>query len=266
MSSLGSTTAATPAPSSPTRYEAQPRSSWVIWRKIMSVTSRGAVSSWRHDHRNRGRDRNGGRRGGARAGRARARRAGARAARARVPRGPHDRRRAGAGAGGRGGRRRRRPAARARCWWTARRGCCAPGAAAGVAHHVGVSIVGIDRVGGPYYRAKLAQEAEIRRSGVPWTIVRATQFHTLVARTFAASARLGVVPVVRAPLQPVDPREVGRALADTAEAEPSFAITQFAGPEVRQRRASWRGAGGRRPARTRCPCGCPRRARCAPAG
>ena len=65
--------------------------------------------------------------------------------------------------------------------------------------------------------------------------MRATQFHTLVARTFAASARLGVLPSVRVPLQPVDPREVGRALADTAEAEPSLAITQFAGPEVRQR-------------------------------
>jgi uncharacterized protein YbjT (DUF2867 family) len=105
-------------------------------------------------------------------------------------------------------------------------------AAAGVMHHICVSIIGIDRVGGPYYRAKLAQEAEVRRSGVPWTIVRATQFHSLVARTFAASARLGVVPFVSAPLQPVDPRDVGRALADTAEAEPSFAITQIAGPEV----------------------------------
>jgi uncharacterized protein YbjT (DUF2867 family) len=66
----------------------------------------------------------------------------------------------------------------------------------------------------------------------PWTIVRATQFHTLVARTFAASSRVGVLPSVRVPLQPVDPREVGRVLADTAEAEPSLAITQFAGPEV----------------------------------
>jgi uncharacterized protein YbjT (DUF2867 family) len=104
--------------------------------------------------------------------------------------------------------------------------------AAGVRHHVGVSIVGIDRVGGRYYRTKLDQEAEIARSGVPWTIVRATQFHTLVARTFAASAKVGVLPSVRMPLQPVDPRGVGRALADTAEAEPSQAITQFAGPEV----------------------------------
>ena len=62
--------------------------------------------------------------------------------------------------------------------------------------------------------------------------MRATQFHTLVARTFAVSAKVGVLPAVRMPLQPVDPREVGRVLAETAEAEPSRAITQFAGPEV----------------------------------
>jgi uncharacterized protein YbjT (DUF2867 family) len=105
-------------------------------------------------------------------------------------------------------------------------------AAAGVRHHVGVSIVGVDRVGGRYYKAKLAQEQAIRQSGVPWTIVRATQFHTLVARTFAASAKLGIVPSAALPMQPVDPREVGRALAETAEAEPSLTITQFAGPEV----------------------------------
>jgi uncharacterized protein YbjT (DUF2867 family) len=118
---------------------------------------------------------------------------------------------------------------------------------AGVRHHVGVSIVGIDRVGGPYYKAKLDQEAEIAASGVPWTIVRATQFHTLVARTFAASARVGVVPSVRVPLQPVDPREVGRVLAETAEAEPSLAITQFAGPEVvdaRELAQAWRESTG----------------------
>ena len=85
-----------------------------------------------------------------------------------------------------------------------------------------MSIVGIDRVGGPYYKLKLAQEAAIRAGGVPWTIVRATQFHTLVAQVFAKSAKLGVVPSLGAPLQPVDPREVGRVLADTAEGEPAF--------------------------------------------
>jgi uncharacterized protein YbjT (DUF2867 family) len=103
---------------------------------------------------------------------------------------------------------------------------------AGVRHHVGVSIVGIDRVGGRYYRAKLEQERLIAASGVPWTIVRATQFHQLIARTFALTSRFGIIPAARVPLQPVDPREVARVLADTAEAEPSFSITQFAGPEV----------------------------------
>ena len=101
-----------------------------------------------------------------------------------------------------------------------------------VRHYVGVSIVGVDRVGIRYYKAKLAQEELIQRSGVPWTIVRATQFHPFVARTFAASAKLGIVPCLKFPMQPVDPREVGRVLAETAEAEPSLAITQFAGPEV----------------------------------
>jgi uncharacterized protein YbjT (DUF2867 family) len=103
---------------------------------------------------------------------------------------------------------------------------------AGVRHHVGISIVGIDRIGGPYYKAKLAQEGVIRDSGVLWTIVRATQFHPFLARAFAASARLGIVPCLEFPMQPVDPLEVGRVLAAAAEAQPSLAITQFVGPEV----------------------------------
>jgi uncharacterized protein YbjT (DUF2867 family) len=103
---------------------------------------------------------------------------------------------------------------------------------AGVRHYVGVSIVGIDRVGIGYYKAKLAQEELIQRSGVPWTIVRATQFHPFLAKTFMASAKFGIVPCLKFPMQPVDPREVGRVLAETAEAEPALAIEQFAGPEV----------------------------------
>jgi uncharacterized protein YbjT (DUF2867 family) len=103
---------------------------------------------------------------------------------------------------------------------------------AGVRHFVGVSIVGIDRVGGRYYKTKLAQEALIKQSGIPWTLVRATQFHPFLAKTFAASAKFGIVPCLKFPMQPVDPREVGRVLAETAEAEPALAITQFAGPEV----------------------------------
>jgi uncharacterized protein YbjT (DUF2867 family) len=128
--------------------------------------------------------------------------------------------------------------------------------AAGVRHHVVVSIVGVDQVRMGHYKVKLEQEAEIARAGVPWTIVRATQFHTLLARTFAASAKLGVVPSVPMPLQPVDPREVGRVLAETAEAEPSLAITQFAGPEVvdaRELVRRWRESTGSRALPVRLP-------------
>jgi len=103
---------------------------------------------------------------------------------------------------------------------------------AGARHYVGISIVGVDLVGGRYYKAKREQEQLIEHSGVPWTIVRATQFHPFIARTFAASAKLGIVPCLEFPMQPVDPREVGRVLAETAEAEPLLAIDQFAGPEV----------------------------------
>jgi uncharacterized protein YbjT (DUF2867 family) len=103
---------------------------------------------------------------------------------------------------------------------------------AGVRHHVGISIIGVDRVGIRYYKAKLAQEDVIRHSGVPWTIVRVTHFHPFLARTFASSAKFGIVPCLKFPVQPVAPREVGRVLAETAVAEPALAITQFAGPEV----------------------------------
>jgi uncharacterized protein YbjT (DUF2867 family) len=101
-----------------------------------------------------------------------------------------------------------------------------------VRHYVGISIVGVDRVGIRYYKAKVAQEELVQGSGIPWTIVRATQFHPFVARTFASSAKVGIVPCLKFPMQPVDQREVGRVLAETAEAAPALAITQFAGPEV----------------------------------
>ena len=125
------------------------------------------------------------------------------------------------------------PTATAGCWWTARRGCCAPPRRPGVRHYVGVSIVGIDRVGIRYYKAKLAQEDADPALGRPLDD-RARDAVPPVpgARTFAASAKFGILPCLMFPMQPVDPREVGRVLAETAEAEPSLAITQFAGPEV----------------------------------
>jgi uncharacterized protein YbjT (DUF2867 family) len=121
--------------------------------------------------------------------------------------------------------------------------------AAGVAHHVGVSIVGIDRVPYGYYQVKLAQEGVVRGGPVPWTIVRATQFHQLVARYFGRMARYRLLPGAAIPLQPVDPCEVAVVLADTAEDEASGEITRYAGPErrlVRELAQTWRLETGRR--------------------
>ena len=121
--------------------------------------------------------------------------------------------------------------------------------AAGVRHHVGISIVGIDRVPAGYYGVKLAQEAVVKASSVPWTIVRATQFHGMLDHIFRSMARFRVLPGAAVPLQPVDEREVAFVLADTAEAQASGAITQFVGPErrsVAELARTWRLETGRR--------------------
>jgi uncharacterized protein YbjT (DUF2867 family) len=125
-----------------------------------------------------------------------------------------------------------------------------------VRQYVGISIIGVDRVGIGYYKAKVAEEELIQRSGVPWTIVRATQFHPFVAGIFAAGAKVGIVPCLKFPIQPVDPGEVGRVLAETAEAEPALAITQFAGPEILSAcdlARSWRRRTGSRAVPVRLP-------------
>lgn len=120
---------------------------------------------------------------------------------------------------------------------------------AGVRHHVGVSIVGIDDVPFDYYRAKVAQEREVEQGGVPWTILRATQFHDLFAMLFGATGRFRVLPGFRASLQPVDVAEVAVSLADLAEGAPRFAREEIVGPEVVQLRELarvWRARTGRR--------------------
>jgi uncharacterized protein YbjT (DUF2867 family) len=80
--------------------------------------------------------------------------------------------------------------------------------AAGVALHIGVSIVGCERVPKGYFRAKAAQESVVEHGPVPWTIVAATQFHELAAATLASAARWLLVPVPGALLQTVAAAEV----------------------------------------------------------
>ena len=82
--------------------------------------------------------------------------------------------------------------------------------AAGVGHHVGVSVVGCELLALGYFQVKARQERVIEQGPVPWSLVRATQFHELVAATFASADRWRVLPVPRAALQTVASAEVAR--------------------------------------------------------
>ncbi|MFD7577439.1 SDR family oxidoreductase [Kitasatospora sp. NPDC059817] len=105
---------------------------------------------------------------------------------------------------------------------------------AGVRHLLYVSIVGVDRVPIPYYRAKLACERVVRESGLGWTVLRATQFHDLLLRIFDVSARLPVFPVLGgASVQPVDVREVAARVAELVGEGPAGYAPEVGGPRVR---------------------------------
>jgi uncharacterized protein YbjT (DUF2867 family) len=123
------------------------------------------------------------------------------------------------------------------------------GREAGVEHHVCVSIVGCDRLPVKYYQVKTEQEDVVASGPLPWTIVRATQFHELIAALFGGVARYGVVPALRGVLQPVAAAEAARAVADVAVGEPRRGRVEVAGPEVvpiGDLAATWRRAAGRR--------------------
>ena len=106
---------------------------------------------------------------------------------------------------------------------------------AGVSHVVFVSIVGVDRNPYlPYYRAKLEAERIVERSPVPWTILRATQFHEFVLKQIRLLERL---PVMMAPkgflLQPIDIGEVADRLVELSLSGPAGRAPDIGGPEVR---------------------------------
>ncbi|MGN6219537.1 MAG: SDR family oxidoreductase [Microbacterium sp.] len=106
----------------------------------------------------------------------------------------------------------------------------AASARAGVGHLVVLSIVGIDRMPYDYYAGKVAQERAAEASSVPWTILRATQFHEFAAQMFARG-RIGPLHVApRARVQPVAAREVGRHLATLAAGAPQGRAADLAGP------------------------------------
>jgi uncharacterized protein YbjT (DUF2867 family) len=100
------------------------------------------------------------------------------------------------------------------------------------AHHVCVSIVGIESLPPGYYKVKLAQEAAVRDSGRPFTIVRSTPFHEMVGPVLERLARWHVSLRSRARLQPIAVADAAEALADVAEQEPRDATITVAGPQI----------------------------------
>jgi len=102
----------------------------------------------------------------------------------------------------------------------------------GVRHHVALSIVGTDRTPeNGYFRAKIAQEKLIEASGIPYTIIRATQFLEFLGAIAASSADGNVVRVAPGLFQPIAADDVAEIVADVALAPPRNGIVEIAGPE-----------------------------------
>ena len=126
---------------------------------------------------------------------------------------------------------------------TSTRNMLAAEAAAGVGHHVALSVVGADRLpDSGYMRAKVAQERLIKGGKVPYTIVRATQFFEFVSAIAGSGADGGAVRVPDAPMQPLAAADVAAALADVAVGPPANATLELAGPEAQSSAAFGRRA------------------------
>jgi len=104
--------------------------------------------------------------------------------------------------------------------------------AAGVQHHVALSVVGADRMAdGGYMRAKVEQEKIIQQAGIPYTIVRATQFFEFLAGIADASTQGDTVTLPQAHMQPLASDDVAAAVARVATAAPANDMLELAGPE-----------------------------------
>ncbi|QEL16322.1 SDR family oxidoreductase [Limnoglobus roseus] len=115
---------------------------------------------------------------------------------------------------------------------TSTRNLMAAEAAAGVRHHVAVSVVGADRLpDSGYLRAKVAQERLIATGRTPYTIVRATQFFEFLGAIAGSGADGDTVRLPAAPMQPLAADDVAAALADVVVGEPINGIVELAGPE-----------------------------------
>jgi uncharacterized protein YbjT (DUF2867 family) len=105
--------------------------------------------------------------------------------------------------------------------------------AAGVGHHLALSVVGADRLpDSGYLRAKMAQEHLIKTSGIPYTILRSTQFYEFINRIAQSGIEGEVIRLSPALFQPIAADDVAAALADLAVGAPLDRIVEIAGPET----------------------------------
>jgi uncharacterized protein YbjT (DUF2867 family) len=115
---------------------------------------------------------------------------------------------------------------------TSGRNLLAAEAAAGVGHHLALSVVGAERLPeSGYLRAKVAQEALIKASKIPFTILRSTQFFEFVGAIAQSATKGNDVHLSPALLQPVSSEDVAAALADLTVGKPINDFVEVAGPE-----------------------------------
>ena len=115
---------------------------------------------------------------------------------------------------------------------TSGRNLLAAEAAAGVRHHVALSIVGTDRTpDNGYFRAKVAQEKLVVASGIPYTIIRSTQFMEFLGSIADSTADGNIVRISHGLFQPIAADDVAAIVADVALAAPRNGIVEIAGPE-----------------------------------
>src|SRR5262249_27481037 len=115
---------------------------------------------------------------------------------------------------------------------TSGRNLLAAEAAAGVRHHVALSIVGTDRSpDNGYFRAKVAQEKLIEASGIPYTIIRSTQFMEFLGAIAAEATKESIVRISPGLFQPIAADDVAAVVADVALAAPRNGIVEIAGPD-----------------------------------
>ena len=114
---------------------------------------------------------------------------------------------------------------------TSGRNLLAAEAAANVRHHVALSIVAIDRTDNGYFRAKVAQEKLIKASGIPYTIIRSTQFLEFLGGIATESTKGSTVRLSPGLFQPIAADDVAPIVADVALAAPRNGIVEIAGPE-----------------------------------